>query len=214
MLASVAFVWLPLLTLASAVVIVVVTMGSWTQLAKVPITAGWLLAAGLALQVGLEIVDVPKSQIETIGYALLMVSYAFLLAFCFANFRIAGFGVIAIGIAMNTLVIGLNRGMPTVDIGNDAHGNRVKKPVPVSVKHRPERHDDLLRFLDDRIILPEPFDEVVSFGDLVVVVGVCEFAYFASRRRRRRRGRGRQAPDGSKPRRAKTRSRAPSTRPS
>jgi uncharacterized protein DUF5317 len=205
-------VWLPLLTIAAAVLVVVVTFGSFSQLSKVPISAGWLLAGGLALQVGLEIVDVPKDKIETVGYGLLMVSYALLLAFCLTNLRVAGFGVIAVGIAMNTLVIGLNRGMPTIDIGNDARGRRVEKPVPVSVKHRPERPNDLLRFLDDRIVLPEPFDAVVSFGDLVVGVGVCEFAYFASRRRRRR-GVGDQA-EVSNPRRTRTRSRAPSTRPS
>ena len=206
-------VWLPLLTIVSAVVVVLVTRGSWSQLAKIPVAGGWLLAGGLALQVGLEIVDVPKDRIETIGYGILMVSYALLLAFCITNLRIAGFGVIAIGIAMNTLVIGLNRGMPTIDIGNDAQGNRVRKPVPVSVKHRPERDDDLLKILDDRILLPEPFDAVVSFGDLVVAIGVCEFAYFASRRRRRR-SRGSYASAGKSPRRARTRSRAPSTRPS
>ena len=203
--------WLPILTIASAVIVVAITFGSFSQLSKVPIAAGWLLAAGLGLQVALEIVEVPKDQIETVGYGLLMVSYALLLAFCFANLRVMGFGVIAVGIAMNTLVIGLNRGMPTIDIGNDENGRRIQKPVPVSVKHRPERPDDLLRFLDDRILLPEPFDAVVSFGDLVVAVGVCEFAYVASRRRRSRRP---HAEGSSTPRRARTRSRAPSTRPS
>ena len=203
--------WLPLLTVVAAILVVAVTFGSFSQLAKVSVTAGWLFAAGLALQVGLEIVEIPKDKIDTIGYGLLMASYAFLLAFCLANLRITGFGVIAIGIAMNTLVIGLNRGMPTIDIGNDAQGRRVQKPVPVSVKHRPERPDDLLRILDDRILLPEPFDAVVSFGDLVVGVGVCEFAYFASRRRK---SRGRRYPATSTPRRANTRSSAPSTRPS
>jgi len=203
-------VWLPVLTIVAAAIVVLVTGGSWSQLAKVPIAGGWLLAGGLALQVGLEIVDVPKNQIETVGYGVLMVSYALLLAFCLTNWKVAGFGVIAIGIAMNTLVIGLNRGMPTVDIGNDARGRRVHKPIPVSVKHRPERKDDLLRFLDDRIVLPEPFDEVVSFGDLVVGVGVSELAFFASRRRRRRSRSG-QASASKSPRRDSTRSRAPST---
>ncbi len=205
--------WLPILTIASAVIVVAITFGSFSELSKVPITAGWLLAGGLGLQVALEIVQVPKDQIETLGYGLLMVSYALLLAFCIANLRVMGFGVIAVGIAMNTLVIGLNRGMPTIDIGNDDRGRRVQKPVPISVKHRPERPGDLLKFLDDRILLPEPFDAVVSFGDLVVAVGVCEFAYVASRRRRSRRARP-QTEGASTPRRARTRSRAPSTRPS
>ena len=87
-----------------------------------------------------------------------------------------------------------------------------EKPIPVTVKQRPERPDDLLKFLDDRILFPEPLDAVVSFGDLVVTVGICELAYFASRRRRRRASR--QSSPASSPRRVSTRSSAPSTRPS
>jgi len=205
-------VWLLLFALGAAVVVIVVTRGSFAELARLPVSAAWLLAVGLGMQVLLEVIDLPKDQIDSVGYGALMVSYAFILAFCLVNVRTAGFGLIALGIALNALVIGLNQGMPTIDIGNDAHGNRVKKPVEVTVKHRPERHDDLLRFLDDRIVFPKPFDTVVSFGDLVIGVGICELGYFGSRRRRRRRGQRQDS--GSKPRRASTRSRASSTRPS
>jgi hypothetical protein len=206
-------VWLLVLTVVVAGVVVVVTFGSFFELARLPITGGWLLAGGLAIQVVLEFIDLPSDQIDTVGYGLLMVSYALILAFCLANIRTRGFGVIAVGVALNTLVIGLNQGMPTIDIGNDAHGNRVRKPVETTVKHRPEKPDDLLRFLDDRILLPEPFDSVVSFGDLVMAVGICELAYCASRRRRQR-PRGVAQTSASSPRRVSARSRAPSTRPS
>jgi hypothetical protein len=206
-------VWLLVLTIASAVLVVVVTFGSFAQLSRLTVTGGWMLAAGLGIQILLDVVDVPDDLVETVGYGLLMASFALILAFCLANLRTAGFGVIAIGVAMNALVIGLNQGMPTIDIGNDADGKRIRKPVPVSVKHRPERPDDLLKILDDRIVLPEPFDAVVSFGDLVVAVGICELAYFASRRRRRRGPSGQSSATRS-PRRVSTDSRAPSTRPS
>ena len=181
-------VWLFVLTIAIAAVIVIVTWGDFRQLARLRIAAVWLLFAGLAIQVALELVDFEKSQIETIGYGLLMVSYAFILAFCFANLHIRGFGVITVGIALNALVIGLNQGMPTVNIGNDAHGNRVEKRVEQTVKHRPEADDDLLGFLGDKIVFPKPFDTVVSFGDLIMAVGICELAYYGTRRRRVRGG--------------------------
>lgn len=205
--------WLFVLTIAAAILVVVLTFGSLAELSKLSVTAGWMLALGLAIQILFEFVDLPDDQIETLGYGLLMASFALILAFCFSNLRTPGFGVIAVGVAMNALVIGLNQGMPTIDIGNDAQGNRIQKPIPVSVKHRPERPDDLLRFLDDRILLPEPFDAVISFGDLVVSVGICELAYFASRPRRRRPARA-QSSGVSNPRRVSTRSSAPSTRPS
>jgi hypothetical protein len=207
-------VWLLLLTVVAAAVVVLVTWGDPRRLARLEISGVWLLFVGLAIQIGIEFVDVPKDQIEALGYGFLMASYAFILAFCFVNLSTRGFGVIAVGIALNALVIGLNQGMPTAAIGNDAAGNRVEKPIEQSVKHRPESDSDLLSFLGDKIVLPEPFDEVLSAGDLVIAVGICELAYFGTRRRRTR-GNGRAQPRATtSPRSSSTRSRAPTTRPS
>ncbi len=209
-------VWLLIFTLIAAALVVVLTFGSFTELTKLHFTAPWLLFAGLAIQIALEYIDFPKDQIDTVGYGLLMGSYALILAFCLSNLSLRGFGVIAVGIAMNTLVIGLNQGMPTIPIGNDKNGERVEKPIEQTVKHRPQEDDDLLPVLDDHIVLPEPFDAVVSFGDLVVSVGICELAYYGSRRRRRRRGSAAtsQARSASAPVRSSARSSAPRTRPS
>ncbi|MCJ7436879.1 MAG: DUF5317 domain-containing protein [Acidimicrobiia bacterium] len=205
--------WLLVLTVVAAAIVVLVTWGDPRRLARLKISGVWLLFVGLAIQVGIEVIDIPKDQIETLGYGLLMASYAFILAFCFVNLSTRGFGVIAVGIALNALVIGLNQGMPTGAIGNDPAGNRVEKPIEQSVKHRPESDSDLLGFLGDKIVLPEPFDEVLSAGDLVIAVGICELAYFGTRRRRR--GSGRAQPRATtRPRSSSTRSRAPTTRPS
>jgi hypothetical protein len=173
--------WLLLVTLMAAVLVVVLTHGRLSQLSRLRVLAFWLLAAGLAIQATLEYINFPRDQIETVGYSLLMISYGLLLAFCATNLSTRGFGVIAIGIAMNALVIGLNQGMPTKPIGNDAQGNRVFKPVQQTVKHRQERDDDLLGFLGDRILFPKPLNELVSFGDLVIAVGLCELVYYGSR---------------------------------
>jgi hypothetical protein len=173
--------WLVLVTLIAAVLVVVLTHGRFSQLSRLHVSALWLLAGGLAIQAALEYVDFPRDEIETVGYGLLMVSYAFLLAFCGTNLSTRGFGVIAIGIAMNALVIGLNQGMPTKPIGTDSHGNRVFKPVEQTVKHRQQRDDDVLGFLGDRILFPKPLNELVSFGDLVIVLGLCELVYYGSR---------------------------------
>ena len=200
--------WLLVLTLIAAVIVVVVTGGSFRELGRLHLTGLWLMFGGLALQAGLEFVEIPKSQFETVGYGVLMVSYALVLAFCFSNLQTRGFGLISIGIALNALVIGLNQGMPTAPIGNNAAGNRVREPIEQTVKHRPQADGDLLSFLDDRIILPEPFDEVFSFGDLIMSVGICELMYFGTRRR----GGSGQARSRTRP--STTRSRAPTTRPS
>ena len=174
--------WLFILTLGVALVVVIVTRGDLREIVRLRVSGVWLLLAGLAIQIALEFIEFDRAQAETVGYGLLMVSYALILAFCFANLNIRGFGVIAVGIGLNALVIGLNQGMPTVAIGNDAQGNRIEKPVEQTVKHRPEGDDDLLGFLGDRILLPEPFDTVVSFGDLIMAVRICELAYTGTRR--------------------------------
>ena len=177
--------WLLLLTFGAAALVVVVTRGKWRHLAHLPVQGGLLFFTGLAIQITLEYVKFTPTGIETVGYALLMLSYVFLLSFCLVNLPLRGMGVIAIGIALNTIVIGLNLGMPArqIPIGSGRSGT---KPIEQTVKHRPESPDDLLGFLGDKIILPSPFNTLISIGDIVILIGVCELAYFGSHHRRRR----------------------------
>lgn len=193
-----------------AALIVVVTRGSWTRLLQLPVRGTLFFVAGLVLQAGLEIIKLGPKEIESTGYAVLMISYVCLLTFCLINLPLRGMSVIAFGIALNALVIGLNVGMPTRAVGLDAQGDRVEKPIERSVKHRPASDDDLLGVLGDEILLPRPFDALISVGDIVLAMGICEFAYFGSRTKRRRR----RQRDTSAPRASSTRSSAPNTRPS
>ena len=179
--------WLLLAILLAAASVVLLTRGRLQGITRLRLSGAWLLVAGLIIQAVLEIVHFSRNDVTTIGYATLMGSYALILAFCIGNVSIRGFGVIAVGVAMNALVIGLNQGMPTKPIGTDGQGHRVFKPVEQTVKHRQSRGDDLLGFLGDRILFPEPFNEIVSFGDLVIAVGICELVYFATRKSGRAR---------------------------
>src|SRR6266498_3749904 len=122
-IASVPNVLLVAATVVLAIVVVVVTRGRFGELIRIRIRAPWLLL---------------------VGHGLLMASYALILAFCFVNITVHGFGLIALGVAMNALVIGLNQGMPTKALREDAHGRRVEKPIEQTVKHRPESDTDLL----------------------------------------------------------------------
>jgi len=56
-----------------------------------------------------------------------------------------------------------------------------------TVKHHPQQPDDKLRFLSDIIVLEHPYDTVLSFGDLILAVGLCDLAFNASRRPKSRR---------------------------
>ena len=167
-----------------AIAIVLVTRGSLRQLLRLPIQAIWMVVVALGIQIALEFVDFGKDRIDDLGFGLLMGSYALLLAFCFVNLRIPAMWIVACGIALNTLVIGLNEGMPTRDREvTTASGRTVEKPIERSVKHRPESDDDLLPFLGDQIVIPDPIDEVISVGDIVLGLGIVAVCFLGSRRR-------------------------------
>ncbi len=166
------------IALAVAVAIVPLTSGTFTRLAELEFRRVWLLPAGLAIQVGVDVVDLPRARYEDLGLALLLLSYTALLGFCASNLRTRGFVLIAIGIALNAFVIALNAGMPY----------RVTSDLPreTTVKHRPTRDSDLAVVLSDQIAIGGPVGAAISIGDLVIAAGIVELAYVGSRRRRRR----------------------------
>jgi hypothetical protein len=169
-----------------AIAIVLVTRGSLRELLRLRIQSIWMVVLALGIQIALEFVDLPKDRIDDLGFGLLMASYGLLLAFCFVNLRVPAMWIVALGIALNAVVIGLNQGMPTRDREvTTASGRTVDKPIERSVKHRPESGDDLLPFLGDKIVIPEPIDEVISVGDIVLAIGIVAVCYRGSRPRRR-----------------------------
>lgn len=175
---------------AVAPLVVVATRGSFKQLFRLRIQSIWLVVAALVIQIVLAFVDIPADRLDDLGFALVLVSYAFLLAFCFVNWQVSMMWVIALGIALNALVIGLNRGMPTADREVTTRAGRtVEEPIERTAKHRPESDADLLPFLGDRIRVPGPVDELVSIGDVVIGIGVVLVFYRGSRVRRRPRTR-------------------------
>ncbi len=150
-----------------------------------------LLPLGLALQVVLEREGVPAP------FTLLIVSYACLLVFAVANLRHPGMGVVLIGIALNFVVIAANHGMPVRESAVAiADGSKGQVPAIIDdVKHRPEGPTTRLRVLGDTIPI-EGFREVVSFGDLIMAVGIVDLLFHLGRptvpKRRRESARDRR----------------------
>jgi hypothetical protein len=162
-------VWVIVIGAGLALVIAVVTRGSPSRFA-LAFRSWWMLGLAAVLLVTLAVVDLPDDSVDTVGFGALMLAYALILAFCLLNLRVRGMTIVTIGVAMNVLVIGLNQGMP-VD-GNV--GGRDEEAV-------------LVPFLGEVVPLPSPFDQLVTFGDLVIAVGVVDAAYHGSRRPVRRR---------------------------
>lgn len=124
--------------------------------------------------------------------ALVIVSYVLLLAFVALNVRRPGMGVVLVGLALNLVPIAVNSGMPVraaalvqvgaVDTGADAAA------LHLGGKRHIERPSDRLTVLGDIIAVPAAH-EVVSFGDLVLAVGLATVAFDVVRRPRRRHSR-------------------------
>jgi hypothetical protein len=116
-----------------------------------------------------------------------LLGFASLLGFAAANMHLVGMGVLIVGLAANVLVIAVNGGMP---VRRDAlvAANVVEEHELDGLELRGPRHverpRDHLVVLGD--IIPVPVvDEVVSFGDLILLVALSDIAAHLVRRRRR-----------------------------
>ena len=175
-------------TIVVAVLVVIVTKGSFQRIGRIHLNALWLLLVALIIQVALELVDFPKDRIDDLGLAILLMSYVLIFAFCFLNRRMSGMLVVSIGVALNVLAIALNGGMPTKDDVKDRNGREVHVPIERTVKHKPRESDDKLPFLGDVITAPGVPNQQFSVGDIVIGIGVIDICFEASRRPRRRGG--------------------------
>jgi len=173
-------------TIALAVVAVVATKGSFERLGRLRFRMLWLLFVGLAIQIALEVIELPKDRIEDVGFAILLLSYVVILGFCLANRSVRGMTLVGVGVALNVLVIALNQGMPTKDDVRERHGREVNVPIEQTVKHRPEDDDDLLGFLGDVITVPGFPNQQFSIGDVVMGIGIISICFEGSRVPRRR----------------------------
>jgi hypothetical protein len=175
------------MTIALAIIVVVATKGSFERLSRLHFRMLWLLFLGLAIQIVLEVVEFREDRIEDVGFAILLLSYAAILAFCLVNHAVRGMTIIAVGVALNVLVIALNQGMPTKDGVRERDGRDVHVPIEQTVKHRPLEDDDLLSFLGDVITVPGLPNQQFSIGDIVMGLGIVDLCFEGSRVPRRRK---------------------------
>lgn len=169
--------------LAVGLVVGLVLGGRPRHLAQKSFRWWLLLPLGVVLQLVVEADGVPAPE------ALLVVSYVYLLVFCAANLPHRGMGVILVGILLNAIVITANGGMPVRE--EAVHQAGIADPGEVitidEVKHHLEDDDTQLMFLGD-IIPVEPLRQVLSFGDLILSIGVADLLVHlllpTSRRRR------------------------------
>ncbi|MGH9041166.1 MAG: DUF5317 family protein [Acidimicrobiia bacterium] len=155
-------------TLAVALGLALLTGGSLARVLETRLRTLWALFLALAVQMALDLLwSGPGNGISRL---LLGVSYALLIWFCLANVTVKGMAVVAFGIALNALVIIVNGGMPI----------RTDPGFAETVKHHAERPSDSLTFLGDIIVLG-PLNQALSFGDLILLVGLVDVLVHRSR---------------------------------
>ncbi|HEX7166187.1 MAG TPA: DUF5317 family protein [Acidimicrobiales bacterium] len=167
--------------LAAGVVIGYLTGGRLRAMGEAELRWSPAMMAGIALQVASVFVD------GFAGVTLVLASFALIVAFTAMNLTKPGMGVVLVGVALNAIVIGVNGGMPVRADAIVAAGIADRDEIDeldFESKRHLETDDDEVTFLGD--ILPVPFARVVlSFGDLVMTVGVADVVVHLMRTGRR-----------------------------
>lgn len=157
-----------LMAVAAGILVGVLTGGRARHLGDRAFRLLSLLVAGVALQaVGVRLES-------TTGLVVVLVSYLLLLGFALANASLVGMWLVALGVALNLLVIGVNAGMPVRPSALVAAG--IARPEEVGDldlggKRHLERPSDRLTFIAD-VFPVSPVAEVLSFGDIALDVGM------------------------------------------
>lgn len=163
--------------------------GRLSYLTDVRIRGWWLAPLALLLQTA------PAPTVEAdwgryVPAGMLALSFVVLLLVVAVNLRNRGFGLILFGLMLNLAVILVSRGMPVSaealrEVGAEQDIQRLADAQPGD-KHHLATDDDLLRFLGDIIPVREPFNAVLSPGDLLMYGGGTWFLVAAMRGRSRR----------------------------
>jgi len=152
--------------------------GRFRYLAGRSLRLWFLLPLGLALQLAAV-----GSAGSTWPFVLVLTGFACLFAFAVANLAVTGFWMIALGLFLNAFTIGLNHGMP---IGNKALAHTGNNASTYVALHHVQRSSDKLLILGD-VVPISPIGEVVTFGDLILGVGIADVIVHLMRPPKRRR---------------------------
>lgn len=150
--------------------------GSWRGLAEIQFRWWPLAFVGLVLQF-LPVPSMPGRLDEWLSVGLLIASYVVLLVFVAANIRLPGFPLLAVGFALNAVVVSANGGMPVSEQAvRDAFGPGYESERQELIerggrKHHLATEEDVLTPLADVIPLGSPINQVLSVGDIVWLAG-------------------------------------------
>ena len=154
--------------------------GRMRNLANVPHRLLLLLWISVALQIGLTFIPGPLDRAE-VRFSIVLVSYSLIAVWLLVNLRDphmprVGVLLIASGWFLNLLVIAANGGMPVSRTALRRAGQDPNIDVAEGhlFKHVPANEDTSLYVLAD-VIPVRPIGNVISVGDIVLVLGIIAF---------------------------------------
>lgn len=154
--------------------------GRFQNLSGLSVDRWQLLAVGVSLPLFVAWTGIPG------GALLVVIALACLIAFALLNFNVTGMGVVAFGLFLNMVAIAANGAMPVspeamvrADLApNVATAMQASLRAPRAV----QTAGDNLVFLGDIIPLGM-FDQVLSFGDLILLFGLADIVMNSMLRR-------------------------------
>jgi hypothetical protein len=157
------------IVLGVAIVIGFIAGGSLRPFERLKLHWWGMALAGLVLQG----IPLASGVGESIGWAILIVSYGLLIAFAWVNRRLPAVWLVMVGLGLNLLVIGVNSGMPVSANAMEKAGASADGLVGAgTVKHHLMGPDDILTPLADVIGIPPPISAVISLGDVLLYAGL------------------------------------------
>lgn len=160
-----------LVTLVVAVVAAYARGGRLSNLAAAPLHRSWLLFVGVALQLVADLAAgrglLGDASLAT--YLLILGSQLLIVGWVVANWHLPGMVLVATGLGLNALVMGLNGAMPVDPDAMAALGIEGISVAPG--KHTLLTGSTALPWLADRWPLPA-LRTIISVGDVVLAAGL------------------------------------------
>ncbi|MDI6843804.1 MAG: DUF5317 family protein [Anaerosomatales bacterium] len=157
--------------------------GSLARLQHVRLRGESGLVLLLLLQLVLPAATARIGMSAMLALGIWLLAMAGLVVLSLRNVSAPGMVLVALGVALNLMVIGLNAGMPVSERAVKIVARSDTVEVPYDLVHRPMTGETLLPWLADVIPVPGPkgLRAVVSVGDLLLVTGVGLLLFAATR---------------------------------
>lgn len=147
--------------------------GSLENLAATRFRWIWILAAAFIVQVATDLIGY-EGLPNFLAVLLVGVSYIGAAAFMGLNRELPGMSLAAVGMALNAIVIIGNGAMPVSQWAARIAG--IGELSDMGVKHEVAGPNTVLPWLADVIPIPNAF-QIISFGDVVLSVGLSLLVY-------------------------------------